>query len=812
MLKNHLKIAFRTLFKQKGLSFINIFGLSIGLACFCLFLLYTVHEFNFDNFHQDGDRIYRMYRWTEAMNGDDPEGDPHLPMPLGPAFQADFPDIEAVVRWKEAWGESFVKVNGMTSRAKVSHIEKNVFEVFSFPLKYGDPKTALSDPKNVVLTEKMAQQLFGERNPTGKTIDIQIEDTFQPFTVSAVAENIPTNSSKSFQVMGSFDYFEGTAYGKRRANNWGSSFLSIFVKLKEGSGLATNEKSLLQFRQKYYPNQESQLRASGVWTGEGAPVTYRLQPLAAMHTDPAIYGGDVPAINPQNVWILLAIAAGVLLIAIINFTTLAIGRSAGRAKEVGIRKVIGSKRSALVGQFMTEALLLSVISIVLGMALAQFSLPYFNQLAGRELVFSFEKFPEIAWLIIGVTLLSGLLAGSYPALLLSGFKPIEVLKNKVRLGGANFFTKSLVTTQFVLSSALVIATLVILSQLSYLRSKNPGFNKENIVVVDAEGTDTEKIYPLFKNALSNQPDIINIAGTDMSLGARMGWSRAGFGYKGEHKEVFEYYIDDDYLTVMDMELLRGRSFEAGRQDGENLSVIVNESMVKDFDWTLDNAVGQELSGYFEEGNQPKVIGVVKDFNYRSLAEEVEPQMFHQYTDYFPMKFLVRIKEGDPAPALAIIKEKWSSIMPDFPFKYSFLDDDVNRFYRAEERYSKIVAWAGGISILLACLGLMGLAALATANRTKEIGIRKVLGANVLGLVALLSKDFIKLVVIALLIAAPIAAHFLNDWLQSFAYRIEMQWWMFVIAGVLAILIAFLTVSFQSIKAAMANPIHALKNE
>ena len=813
MLFNHLKIALRNLFKQKGLAFINVFGLSVGLACFCLFLLYGVHEFNFDRFHDQADQIYRMYRWMEDMDGEGPEGDPHLPMPLGPALVENFPDVEATVRWKEAWGESFVRINGKTSRAELAHVETNMFEVFSFPLKFGDPKTALSDPRNVVLTEKMALLLFAESNPIGKTIEIKVEDNFEAFTVSAIAENVPSNSSKQFQILGSFDYYAAnTRYGQRRADNWRSSFLSVFVKLRKGSGLANNPKALLDFRRKFYPNEEKNIRESGRWTAEGPPVTYRLQPLTKMHTDTAVYGGDIPAVDPKNIWILLGIAAAVLLIAIINFTTISIGRSASRAKEVGIRKVIGSTRSMLMRQFMTEAMLLSLISVSIGLALAQLLLPYFNELSGRELVFSLQQFPEMLWMIVLVTLITGALAGSYPALMLSGFRPIAVLKNKIKLGGSNLFTKSLVTTQFALSSGLIIATLVILGQWQFLRNSNPGFNKENVVVIDAEGTDSKKIYPLLQDQLRQQPEILGIAAAESSLGAGAGWSRAGFDYKGDLKQVYEYYVDDDYLDVMGLELLKGRNFEPNRMDGPNRSVIVNESMMKEFGWTHENVLGQELTGYFREGNAPKVIGLVKDFNYQSLSTQIKPQLFHQYEDYAPYKFLVRIQAGNPATAIAQMKSSWSSIVSDFPFKYSFLDEDLARFYRAEERFSKIVAWAGGISIFLACLGLMGLAALAAVNRTKEIGIRRVLGASIAGIIGLLSKDFIKLVLLALLIATPIAWYFLNSWLQNFAYRIDMQWWMFVLAGIVATLVAFLPLGFQSIKAAMANPSESLRSE
>ncbi len=809
MIKNYFKIAIRQLFQQKGLAFINIIGLSIGLACFCLFLLYTVHEFSFDRFHENADQLYRMYRWTEDLDGEGTEGDPHLPMPLAAALRAEFPDVASTVRWKEAWGESFVKINGVTSRAEVSHVDPNVFEVMTFPLKYGLPETALADPKNVVLTEEMALKLFGESNPTGKTIDIKIEEDFVPFIVSAVAENLPSNSSKQFQIMGSMDYFASTGYGQRRLDNWKSSFLTVFVKLREGSGLASNEKALLSFRQKYYPGEEKEIREGGLWKGEGPPVTYRLQPIREMHTYTGVWGSTVES---KNIWMLLLIAAGVLLIAIINFTTLAIGRSAGRAREVGIRKVVGSSSGQLAGRFLAESVVLSCISVVIGLALVFFLLPYFNELAGRELSFSLSQFPEMGWLVVGVTLLTGLLAGSYPAFVLSRFRPVEVFKNKVKLGGTNWFTKSLVTSQFVLSSGLVIATLVILSQLHFLRSKYPGFDKENVIVIDADETDTREIYPRFREAMIPHPEVLGIAASDMGLGGDEGWSRAGFEYQGELKQVFEYYIDDDYLQVMGMEVIAGRHFEPGRQDGANRSVIINESMVSDFGWTPDIAIGQDLTGYFQEGTQPKVVGVVKDFHFRPFRENVKPQMFHQYDDYDPFRFFVRVAAGDPAPVLATLEQNWTQIVPDIPFKYSFLDEGLNRFYRTEERFSRIMAWAGGLSIFLACLGLMGLAALAAANRTREIGIRKVLGASVTGIVGLLSKDFIRLMLIGLVVASPLAWYFLNDWLNDFAYRIDMGWWVFVVAGIVVVAAALTTVCLQSVRAALADPVESLKRE
>lgn len=810
MLKHYIKIALRNLAKQKGLALINILGLSIGLACFMLFLLYAVNEFSFDRFHANNENIYRVYRHIAAMGEEKESFDSHMPMPLGPALKQDLPDVEDYIRMQEAWGQSFIKANGEVSRMEMSFADPNFFKVFSFPLIAGNATTALQDPRSVVLTKEAAKKLFGDENPIGKIVEVKVDEAFEPFTVTAIAENVPSNSTISFNMLGNYNFLLHTRSGKRSDNNWRRSAYQTYVVLKPGSTLAHDKARLQAFRKKYYPEEEAELRKAGYWKEKGAPITYGLQPLSTIHTDTRI-GGGVDPIDPKTIWIMLSIAAGVLLIACINFTTLAIGRSAGRAKEVGIRKVVGGKKKELVLQFLMEAFLLTLVSTLAGLLLAKLLLPYFNSLSGRELVFSLGQYPEMLWLMAGLVVIVGLMAGSYPALVLSRFNPIEVWKRKMKLGGSNFFTRSLVTAQFVVSVGLIISTLVILQQLSFMRSKNPGFNKENVVVVNASGTDGKKIYQLFKQSLQQHPEIASIAGAELGLGEGTGWSRSGFDYKGKHKDVFEYFVDHDYIGLMGMQLLAGRNFDPRIASDTINSVIVNEEMVKDFGWTLSNAVGQQLTGYSERLT-PVVIGVVKNFHYRPFSEKVQPQMFHQFADYSPFKFFVRLRPGNPAPALAKMQEAWKSVVPDLPFKYSFLDEDLDRFYRSEARWSSIVGWAGGISIFLACLGLFGLAALAVINRTREIGIRKVLGASVQGIVGLLSKDFLKLVLMAFVIASPLAWYFMNKWLEDFAYRIHITASIFIIAGISAIGIALVTVSIQALKAAVANPVKSLRTE
>ena len=813
MLKHFFKIAFRSIGRQKVLSIINIFGLSVGIACFSLFLFFAVNEFSFDRFHKNAANIYEVYRWNDGYKDNAPGGSPYMPMPLGAAMKQDLPDVKNFTRFTSGWSTNFIRVaDNDVRRIKMSYADPQFFSIFSFPLMYGNASTALTDLHNIVLTKSKAEELFGSDNVIGRTVQIKIDDDFLPFTVSAVAENIPANSSLRFDVLGSFIYYETATSAKSGYNNWHRAGYLTYVQLQPGSSLPNDAEKLSNFYKKYNPDTEAKLKKDGVsWKGNVLPLRYGMQPIQKVHTNTIVAEGVVANIDPKTIWILLSIAAAVLLIACINFTTLSIGRSAGRAKEIGVRKVIGSERKQLVYQFLAESFIMSAVSAIIGLLLAQLLLPYFNQLSGRTLHFSLSQYPEMIWIVAGLTILVGLVAGAYPALILSGFKPIEVLKSKIRVGGSNRFTKSLVTVQFALSVCLIICTVIIMQQNKYMTGKYPGFNKENVLVVDAEETKSKQIYPLFKQALMQRTDIAGVANAELSLGAGMGWSSSGFEYKGKPKDVFEYFIDHDYIHVMGIQLIAGRNFNPAISADTVTSVIINEAMMNDFGWNLQNAVGQQLPGYTET-KTPEVIGVVKDFNYLSLKEKVKPQMFHQFADYSPFKFFVKLKPGNPAPAIASIQKTWSSLVPQLPLKYSFLDEDIERFYEAEQKTNNIIGVAGGISIFLACLGLFGLAALAAINRTKEIGIRKVLGASITSIVTLLSKDFLKLIGVSILIASPLAWWFMHQWLQNFAYRINIGWTVFLFTGLFAITIALATIAVQAIKAAVGNPVKSLKNE
>ena len=533
MILHYIKIALRNLSKQKILAFINVFGLSVGIACFSLFLLYAVNEFNYDRFHKNGQDIYRVIQWYSGDKDREPGGEASSNTPVGPAMKAEIPGVEDFVRFQSGWGEHFVKTNNQVSRSPMAFADPQLLNIFSFKLIAGNADVALKDPHSLILTREKALQLFGKTDVVGRRIDIKMDDhqdQFEGFVVGGVVENIPVNSTIQFEILGNFEYVLNTPDGKASAGNWHMTIgIDTYVKLRKGSQLANDQKPLAVFRHKYYSDEEVFMRKAGRWDGKTPfPLSFRLQPLRDMHTSINVDAGPPGSTtNPKNLWILISIAGGILLIACINFTTLAIGRSAGRAKEVGVRKVIGSGRNKLIYQFLTESILLSILSGALGFILAKTLLPFFNQLCGKNLSFSFTQFPEIIWILSGLVLLVGILAGTYPALVLSGFKPVEVLKSRIRLGGSNYFTKSLVTFQFAVSIVLIISTLIIFGQLHFLRSKNLGLTKENVLVINAGGIDTKKMYPLFSQALQSKRQIIGVAGSSIGLGEGQGQMGGG---------------------------------------------------------------------------------------------------------------------------------------------------------------------------------------------------------------------------------------------------------------------------------------------
>jgi len=810
MLKHYVRIAIRNLARLKVLTFINVFGLSVGLACCSLFLLYAVNEFSYDRWHRHADRTFRVNQvWTRDDSTQ--AGMAGLYMPLGPAMKKDFPDVEDYLRISTN-GDRIIRINNQLTRLPVSFADPQFFSFFTFPLLTGRDPNVLRDPHSVVLTRDRAIQLFGSLNIIGRQVEIRTDTSFQLFTVSGVAENPPANSSIRFDILGSFEYLLTTGDRKDAINSWHrTNGDETYVRLRTGSHLSKEPERLLQFRFKYYPEELEIYQKD-----KKIVASFGLQPLNTLHTNSNIESGPPGSTtDPKNIWILLSIAAGILLIASINFTTLAIARSAGRAREVGVRKVIGGRRYQLMGQFLTESLLITCFSAGLGLLLVYLLLPFFNQISGRELQFSFSRFPELGWMLGGLVLLVGLLAGSYPALVLSGFNPVEVLRSRVRLGGSNFFTKTLVTFQFVLSIGLIIATVVILQQVSYMRSRDLGLIKENTIVVNASDAETSQVYALLRQSLATRKEILRVGASQIGLGEGEGQMGGAFDFNGQTGGVIVYPVDTAFIPAMGMRLIAGRNFNSAITSDTAGAVIVNETLLKKhMGIGPAEAIGRQFKSLSKrgKGSTKTIIGVVKDFNFEALNRLVRPQLFYMPVQMRPSRLFIRVQAGQTAPALAAIGAAWKRAVPDLPFRYSFLDEDLDRFYQSEARWRNIFGCAGGISIFLACLGLFGLAALSAINRLKEIGIRKILGASVGQIVELLASGFIRLVLVASLIASPIAWYFMNKWLQDFAYRIDIGWWIFAGTALMAVGIAVITISTQAIRAALINPVKNLRAE
>jgi putative ABC transport system permease protein len=809
MIRHYLKIAWRNLQRQKVLTLINISGLSIGLACFSLFLLYAVNEFSYDRFHAKAENIYRVYDWWDYTERQGSE--PSSAMPLGPAMKQDFPDVEDFVRIG-AGGNKMVRIGNNVQQINMTFADPQIFSVFTFPLISGNIKSALETEKSIVLTKEKAEQLFGTANAVGKRIEIKTGDKFEEFEVGAVAENIPVNSTIHFDMLGNLKYVLNTDEGKASINNWNMTLgISVYVQLMENSKLMHESEKLASFRYKYFPNeQQTEKTISGENKLNKPTNGFGLQPLTDIHTNTKI--DKWGAANPKNIWILISIAIGILLIACVNFVTLAVSRSANRSREIGIRKVAGSNKFQLVYQFLSESLLTTFISAIFGLLLANLLLPFFNQLAGKSLSFSFIRYPEIPVLLIVVIILTGLLSGLYPALVISGFKPIEVLKNKLRFSGSNIFTKSLVSFQFVLSIGLIISTITIFKQLSFLQTKNLGFDKGNVVMINTLGIDIQKNYPFFKQSLISDSHILGVSTSYIGLGNGEGQMGRRYVFDEKEESVIEYPVDPDFLNVMDIKLVAGRNFNREIASDSVNSVIVNEALVQNV-WGIgpEAAIGKEFKGKGENAGKT-IIGVSKNINFEDLTRTVRPQMFLNTSNFKPSVIFVRISPGDPSPALAVLNKAWRTLSPDFPFQYNFVDQKFDDFYKSEQRWANIIIWAGGISIFLACMGLIGLISLAVVNRSIEIGIRKVNGARVSEVITMLNSDFVKWVAIAFVIATPVAYYAMHKWLENFAYKTTLSWWIFALAGVLALGIALLTVSWQSWRAATRNPVEALRYE
>ena len=818
MLKNYIKIAIRNLRKQKLYSLINIFGLMLGITCCITIYLFIADEYSFDRFHENAENIYRVEQLrydklksdiepTPFYDSKLPEGmskSPWLPLPLGPAISDLFPEIEHYIRVDES---SFVvRFDNRSFEQNILLVDPAFFETFTFPLIKGSPQSVLSDPLNVVLTPETARKFFGSEDPMGKTLTATVHNEERLFTVAGIAETPPSNSSLPFAMVA---HIENKPFYDFNIERWNSFNTPLFVELAPEADVKQFEAKLNDFALERYAEGWQEKRDRLGLPKEATVAEFVVSPITGIHLDASAEWINVS--NPLYSYILGAIAVLILIIACINYITLALARSSGRAKEVGIRKASGAQRSQIALQFWGETQLLTFLAMVAGVCLAELVLPLFNNLAGKTLSINYLDDAGFLGVLIGITFITGLIAGSYPALVLSRFQPVKVLKGLNTFQFKPRLTKALLVVQYGLSIFLIISSITMFKQLDYVSSKELGYNEEQVLFVPTHtgwNEEGSKLMERYRDALSDITGVKNVSG--MAPALTNGSNVYAFGVDGEEKRSFIYYVDEQLVNTLGIELVSGRNFSEDRPTDATASIIVNEALVESMGW--EDPIGKLLPWKGEE-NPSTVIGVVKDFHFLSLESEIQPMLFHMDSEQGGIsQIAVKIEEGMIAETLPLIEETWTEVAPFTPFNYWFLDDAVARQYEQYRQWLDIMGISTLMAILIACLGLFGLAGLTAVNKTKEIGIRKVLGAGINQIILLLNKDIVKLILISLVFAAPVSWYIMEQWLSDFAYRIEIGVGIFVLSALSALAIAMLTVSYHSIKAATVNPVESLRSE
>ena len=803
MLKDYLKVSFRNLVNQKFYTLLNLLGLSIGLASCLLILLYVYNELSYDTFHEKADRVYRV-----GLNGKIAEQEVFTTStcpPFAATAVEEFPEVENATRIFPYWGQQVVR-HGETviSEEKVYFADSTFFDVFSFRLLEGDPKTALVGPNTVVIPEDVAVKYFGNEPAFGKTLLIGSEKT--PHKITGILEKLPANTHLHFNMLRSMVTYPGS-----KSLEWLNNNLITYLLLREGASATLLEEKFQTLVLKYVGPEVEQMMGVSISTfmEQGGKYGFFLQLMKDIH----LYADLSDELEPNGdityVYIFAAIALFIILLACINFMNLATARSANRAKEVGIRKTLGSLRTNLMWQFITESVLLSFVATLLALIATRILLAPFNRLAGKEISSELLLQPWFLLSLLGLMLTVGVAAGSYPAFYLSSFRPAEVLKGKLKAGMKSSGIRNvLVVFQFFVSITLIICTMFVYEQLEYTRTKNLGFDKENVVIIEGLWSLSGGVQNTFKQALTSQSRVINAS---ISNNVPPGVNNTTiFRKKGTDQDILlsTYDVDHEHLPTMQIELVQGRNFSRDFP-ADTAAILLNEAAVKEFGFS--EPLNEQIQ-YFGDGSMREfqVVGVFKDFNYETLRRKIRPLALLLTTKGGVIS--ARVAPGDISATLTTLEGIWQEHSPGEPFQYRFLDESYDALFRAEQRLGKVFSVFTGLAILVACLGLLGLAAFMAEQRTKEIGIRKVMGASVPGVVLLLSKDFTKLVMIAMLMAMPVAWLIIDKWLEGFAFRIAIGPGVFVISGFAALFIAWLTVSWQSVKAASVDPVNSLRNE
>ena len=796
MLYYNLKLAFRNLFRHKTFSLINIIGLSVGLACCIMIGLYAFNELSFDKFNIHHNSIYRVNKVTNEK-GKEGYKDAVTPGALADELPKQIPEVTAATRFRPWFTEMLVSYDSIHIKLDdVVYTDASFLRMFDFPMKEGDRKTALSEPNTAVITESTASKYFKNEDPIGKTL-LTLNNI--PVKITAITKDVPSQSSLQFNMLISW----GTVVANKDyffwMNNQTTNVVYSFVQLKENSNPERVGDRISALEHKYRDETEFAYRIF-------------LQPLDDVHlrSSDVQYAEQFRTSSSKIVYTLLIIAAFILLIGCFNFINLTTANALGRAKETGVQKVLGANQWQLIRKFFGESFLLCLMSIAVALFFVIVILPFFNQLTNTNLQASLLHQWNAVLSLSGLLLTVSIIAGLYPAIFLSRFRSTDVFRNIIKAGKNNWLRQAMITTQFTLSILLIIATIVVNKQTNFLVSKDLGFDKERVAVIQLANTDVEMKHKsaAFISALKQNSGVVSVSASNRVPGQ----SFNGYGIVPEGRTLDEHLLanvletDADFASAYNIRLVGGRFFDPKLATDTANSIVINEAMVQYLGWS--NPIGKKLEIY--QARKGVVIGVMKDFNFASLREKIQPLAIILNDN--PLYVSIKLKAGATQTTLSAIQKQWKQFDDQFPFDYFFMDEQLNKFYQADRRLMEVISIFATVAIIIACIGLFGLSTYSARQRTKEIGIRKVLGASITSVVGLLSKEFIKLVGIAILVASPIAWWAANKWLQDFAYRINIGWWIFFLAGVIALLIAVFTVSFQAVKAAIANPVKSLRTE
>jgi ABC-type antimicrobial peptide transport system permease subunit len=780
---SYIKIALRKIRRHKTYSFINVAGLAVGMSACILILLWVQSELSYDRFHEKADHLFRAVE-HERMSDGRTLSYPLFPTGFGPAFKSDFPQVLETVRFRRFRGRIVRVGDKSLYEDNFAFADPELFKIFTFPLLQGNRDTVLSSPSSIVLTEGMAQKYFGEKDPIGQII--QVDGTHE-FQVTGVLKTIPHNSQIQFDFVVPFIAMK--QYGWNM-NDWGAYGIRTYVLLNEHTDYQKFNTQIEGFLKKY---------------DEGTIMTLSLQPFKRVHLHSAWISASGTEGDIKYVYIFSLIAFFILLMACVNFMNLTTARSENRAREVGVRKVVGAKRKNLIFQFFGESILLSLLAFIFAVSLAQLALPAFNSLTGKEMSFQIFTQPALFLGLLGIAALTGVIAGSYPALFLSSFQPIKTLRTRFPSGiGGGLFRRTLVVSQFVLTICLVIATVIVNRQMHYIRNMNLGIEKEHVLCLNLKGNLGDR-YQVLKNEISRNPSVITVtAASDAPGGNHMSISLNDW----EGRDTDAHYlldllsVDLDYLKVFGLDLVEGRFFRASETSKEGRPIVVNETAIKAMGMT--DPIGKRIRRF-------RIIGVIRDYHFDSLHNAIAPLgIIFDPDDYDTL--LVKIQPGNLPETLAAIKESWLEVAPEYPFEFRFLDEFIDSLYKNDQKVGRVINIATVLALFIACLGLFGMASFSAEQRTKEIGIRKVFGASIPSIFFLLSKQFSKWVIAANVVAWPVAYFLMSKWLSGFAFRTSLNILFFVFAAAAALMIAMITVSCQTLKAAFANPIHSLRHE